>query len=336
VKNEGAFLNALHSKSDQAARPLVSVVVPVYNHERFVGATIRSLIAQSYQNLELIVVDDGSSDGSIEIIRALAQDCQSRFARFVLFEQSNSGIAATLNRGIAASKGSLLLWLASDDLANPDAVATLVPVLLQDPEVGLACGDADYIDALGQSITKKRRGRHFTSLVHSFVAGKKDFNLETDFGSYRSLIDSFYVSIGCLVRRSHFLEAGYFDTSYITEDCELWLRLSKICRFKFVDRTLFHRRLHAANTHRRMRERVSLDSLRLMLREARYCMSNGLADQWQESIEERLELYNRRLLKGRAKRVEKASKSRSRRLLRRLSGFAWGAISPHFATSRKN
>ena len=268
--------------------PLVSIIVPVYNHEQFVDATIKSLIGQTYQNLELIVVDDGSSDGSVEILGALAQDCKSRFVRFLLVEQPHAGTAAALNRGIAASDGCFLFWLASDDLAEPATVATLLPELIGDPDVGLACGDANFVDEQARPVSRQRDGKDFTSFVRFFSARKKDFNLDTDFGSYRSVIGDYYIPIGCLIRRSHFLEAGYFDTSYINEDIELWLRLSKICRFRFVDRTLCHYRLHTTNIHRTQIERLTFDGLRLRLREARYCMNNGLADEWQQIVEEKL------------------------------------------------
>jgi len=282
----------------------VSIIVPVYNHERFVEATIRSLIDQTYNNLELVLVDDGSSDGSVRILRSLEKDCQTRFVRCLILEQSNFGIAAALNRGIAASNGSFLFWLASDDLAEPDAIATLLPELLQDCEIGLACGDADFIDAQGNPITRKRHDEHFRSTISYYIAQKKDFDLETEFGTYRSFIGPYYMPIGNLIRRTHFLEAGYFDVTYVSEDSELWLRLSKVCRFKLVNRTLCHRRLHETNTHRVMRERVSLDSVRLMLREARYCINNGLADQWQKCAEERLERHHRFLVKRRKEGVD--------------------------------
>jgi glycosyltransferase involved in cell wall biosynthesis len=277
----------------------VSIIVPVHNHERFVEATIKSLIAQTYKNLELVLVDDGSSDGSLRILRSLENNCQSRFVRCLLLEQSNSGIAASLNRGIAASSGSFLFWLASDDLAEPDAIATLLPELLQDCEIGLACGDADFIDAEGNPITQKRGDEHFRSSLRYYIAQKKDFDLATEFGTYRSFIGPYYMPIGNLIRRTHFLEAGYFDVTYVSEDSELWLRLSKVCRFKLVNRTLCHRRVHETNTHRVMRERVSLDSVRLMLREAGYCINNGLDDQWQKCAEERLERHHRLLVKRR-------------------------------------
>ena len=284
------------------AMPLVSIIVPIYNREQFVGATIKSLIAQTYQNLELILVDDGSTDGSVEVIGALAQECRTRFVRFVVLEQPNAGTAAALNRGIAASHGAFLFWLASDDLAEPGTIATLLPELERDPGVGLACGDADFIDAEGRPITQKRDGREFNSFVRFYSSRSKGFNLETDFGSYRSLIGPYYIPIGCLVRRSYFLKAGYFDTRYITEDIELWLRLSKICRFKFVDRVLCHYRLHGTNIHVRRRERLRYDGLRLRLREAKYCITNGLADEWQDAVEARLKGYRHLLRRRRGRK----------------------------------
>jgi len=302
--------------------PLVSIIVPVYNHERFVEATIRSLIGQTYKNVELILVDDGSSDRSLTILRSLEQDCQSRFVRCIVFEQSNSGIPAALNRGIVASRGSFLFWLASDDLAEPDAIATLLPELLRDDEIGLACGDAEFMDAQGNQITQKLRNEDFRSSIRYNIARKKkeDFDLETDFGSYRSFIGPNYIPIGCLVRRSHFLEAGYFDVTYVTEDSELWLRLSKVCKFRFVNRTLCRRRIHGTNTHRVLRARISLESVRLMLREARYCIENGLADEWQKCAEERLGRYSRQLAMGKAKEMDNAYQSVFRRLLNHIRG----------------
>lgn len=298
--------------------PLVSIIVPIYNHEQFVGATIKSLIAQTYQNLELILIDDGSTDRSVEVVRALAEECRPRFVRFVVLEQPNAGTAAALNRGIAASHGPFLFWLASDDLAEPGTIATLLPELERDPGVGLACGDADFIDAEGRPITQKRDGSEFNSFVRFYSSRSKGFNVETDFGSYRSLIGPYYIPIGCLVRRSYFLEAGYFDTRYITEDIELWLRLSKICRFTFVDRVLCHYRLHGTNIHVRRRERLRYDGLRLRLREAHYCITNGLADEWQEAVEARLEGYRRLLRRRKARKPEKARKPRSWRAIRWL------------------
>jgi UDP-2-acetamido-3-amino-2,3-dideoxy-glucuronate N-acetyltransferase len=283
------------------AVPLVSIVVPIYNHEQFVGTTIRSLIAQTYRNLELILVNDGSNDRSGDLVAAVAEECRTRFVRFVVLEQANAGTAAALNRGIAASQGQFLFWIASDDLVEPVAIATLLPELERDPRVGLACGDADFIDAEGKPIAQKRDGKEFTSFVRFYSSRIKGFDLERDFGSYRSLLGPYYVPIGCLVRRSRFLEAGYFDSRYMTEDIELWLRLAKICRFAFVDRVLCHYRLHGGNIHVRRSEQRRYDGLRLRVREARYCIANGLADEWQEAVETRLKDY-RNMMRRRAAR----------------------------------
>ena len=259
------------------------------------AATITSLIDQTYQNLELLIVDDGSTDSSLNAVRTLERNCRSRFTRFVLLQQANSGTAVALNRGIAASGGCFLFWLASDDLAEPETISSLLPELICDSGLGLACGDADFIDAGGAPTTRKRGGKEFSSSIDYYLAEKLDFDLEADFGSYRSFIGPYYMPIGCLVRRSHFLTAGYFDPTYVSEDSELWLRLSKVCRFKFIRRTLCHRRLHSTNTHLTMRERLSLDDLRLLIREARYCMNHGLADQWQAYIEKRVAQHHQLL-----------------------------------------
>ena len=179
--------------------------------------------------------------------------------------------------------------------AEPEAISSLLPELICDPNTGLACGDADFIDADGEPTTGNAAEKESTSSIDYYLAEKPDFDLESDFGSYRSFIGPYYMPIGCLVRRSHFLAAGYFDPTYVSEDSELWLRLSKVCRFKFVHRTLCHRRLHRTNTHLTMRERLSLDDLRLLIREARHCINHGLADQWRAYIEKRVAQHHRLL-----------------------------------------
>ncbi|MGC2781415.1 MAG: glycosyltransferase [Bradyrhizobium sp.] len=275
-------------------QPLVSIVVPVYNHERYVGATLRSLMAQTYRNLELVVVDDGSRDNSVDVIDELAADCRHRFKRYIQIEQPNLGASVASNRGIDAAHGDFLFSIASDDVAEPDAIETLMPEMLRDPQVGLACGDADFIDADGAPIQMTGRdGRRFSSFVRFYIDAKTDFDLAADFGTYRSFIDYNYIPIGLLIRRSYFSQIGCFDPTFALEDWAAWLSLSKICRFKFVDRVLGHYRFHGENSVTRAQARHRADLVRLMLREAPYCHAHGLEGQWQRFAERSFERYRK-------------------------------------------
>lgn len=121
------------------SRPLVSVVVPSYNHGRYVQAAVRSVLDQSYGHVELIVIDDGSTDDSLDILERLGGD-------FRLESQANAGQAATLNRGWAMARGEILSYLSADDLLMPHAVATAVEYLRQSPGTVMVYGDFDLID----------------------------------------------------------------------------------------------------------------------------------------------------------------------------------------------
>jgi hypothetical protein len=124
-------------------RPLVSIVTPSYNHGPFVEETIRSVLEQDYEPIEYVVVDDGSSDESVEIIRRY----EDRLAWWT--RQENAGQVAALNRGFAHTSGTYMAFLNSDDVLLPDAVSTLVAALERDPDAVLAYGDGFFVDATG-------------------------------------------------------------------------------------------------------------------------------------------------------------------------------------------
>jgi glycosyltransferase involved in cell wall biosynthesis len=120
--------------------PLVSIVTPSYNQAEFLEETIRSVLDQDYPALEYIVIDDGSTDGSVEIVRRYED-------RLSAWEgQENAGQVAALNRGFARASGELLGYLNSDDTLLPGALATLVAELQGDPGLLLVYGDALYTD----------------------------------------------------------------------------------------------------------------------------------------------------------------------------------------------
>src|SRR3954468_5593366 len=106
------------------SQPLVSVIIPLYNHERFVAQAIRSVWAQTYPHLELIVIDDGSTDGSSAVVERELESGPPRPTRFL--RQPNSGAHEAMNRGVTLAKGKYVAFLNSDDLYHPDRIETLV------------------------------------------------------------------------------------------------------------------------------------------------------------------------------------------------------------------
>lgn len=106
--------------------PLVSVVIPCYNHQQFVHDSIQSVINQSYKNIELIIIDDGSKDDSVVKIREMVESCANRFVRFEFRSRPNKGLSATLNEALEWANGEYFSPLASDDIALPHKTRFLV------------------------------------------------------------------------------------------------------------------------------------------------------------------------------------------------------------------
>lgn len=107
-------------------QPLVSIVIPCYNHAQFVQETIQSVIAQDYENIELIIIDDGSKDNSVEVIQEMIPACEERFVRFEFRYRPNKGLCATLNEALEWCKGEYFSPLASDDIALPHKTSFLL------------------------------------------------------------------------------------------------------------------------------------------------------------------------------------------------------------------
>lgn len=117
---------------------LVSVTISAYNHERYIEECIRSIIAQTYENIELLVIDDGSTDRTFEILQSLKPECEKRFVRVVFETQKNQGTKITGNKLIDMARGKYIFTIASDDVAKPHAIETLCTFLMKN--TGLCSG----------------------------------------------------------------------------------------------------------------------------------------------------------------------------------------------------
>ena len=127
--------------------PLVSIVTPSFNQPRYLEATIQSVISQNYARLEYIIVDGGSTDGSVDIIKKY----EGKLAWWV--SEKDQGQTDAINKGFSRAKGEILAWINSDDTYEPGAIfLSAVNVLLAHPEVGLVYGNANYINVDGNII----------------------------------------------------------------------------------------------------------------------------------------------------------------------------------------
>jgi glycosyltransferase involved in cell wall biosynthesis len=205
--------------------PLVSVVIPAYNGERFLQQTLASAVAQTYSPIEVVVVDDGSTDQTVSIVEAAA----TRSDRIRLFRRANAGVAATRNFGISQAQGSLIAPLDADDLWHPEKIARQVEVMRSSPaEVGLVyCWviDIDEDDFVIPSV--KSLGRE-----HAFQ-GRVTKELAT--GCF------IHTSSAPLIKRSCIDAVGGYDAElrpHGADDWKLYFLLSEICEFAVVRKYL--------------------------------------------------------------------------------------------------
>lgn len=244
--------------------PLVSVLIPAYNHENYIQKTIESIINQTYPNIELIILDDGSKDKTWEKITELKPKCENRFVKSHFETKQNEGTCITLNKLLKLSSGEFVYIIASDDLAKPQAIEKEVKFLQNNPDYALAVGDNEYVDSMGKQIFRTQKA--FTSniknakykTVKEFLSSKLKIDfLSDDFGSYKTLYKENYIPNGYLIRKNIFETIGNFTKNAPLEDFWLMLQISKYKKMKYIDEILFSYRIHDTNTignSTRMRE----------------------------------------------------------------------------------
>ncbi len=200
--------------------PLVTVVTPSFNQEKYLEATMLSVLGQDYPRLEYIVVDGGSTDGSVETIRRY----QDRLAWWV--SEPDQGQTAAINKGFAHASGEILAWLNSDDTYLPGAVSEAVDFLRSHPEVGMVYGDANFIDANGQ-------------VIGAFNAQQTSYRRLRRGGVYIPQQAAFW-------RADLWREVGPLDPDYyFAMDYDLWVRLAQVTEIRYyAGHTWANFRLH--------------------------------------------------------------------------------------------
>lgn len=149
----GFYMHAEHPANES---PLVTVIIASYNHARYIEQSILSVINQTYDNIELLVIDDGSKDDSPRLLQQLQQQ-----HGFDLKLQANQGLARTLNQAIARAKGNLIVPFGSDDIMVPHRIATQVAYMQGKPEVGICSANIETIDQDGKVMgAREQRNRN--------------------------------------------------------------------------------------------------------------------------------------------------------------------------------
>jgi glycosyltransferase involved in cell wall biosynthesis len=216
-------------------QPLVSVICLCYNHARFLKEALDSVLNQTYPNLEILVVDDLSTDNSREIIEEYVQ----RFPQIkYLPNEKNLGNCAAFNRAYRLSKGQYLIDFATDDVLLPNRIEEQVAAFEKlDESYGILFTDAEFIDDYGNHL-------------HNFYQHDKNGNLAEpvpDGDVFADVIARHYIcSPTMIMRRAVFDKLNGYDETLAYEDFDLWVRSAPDFKYFFLDKILTKRRIHAA------------------------------------------------------------------------------------------
>lgn len=143
-----------HIQASETPLPLVSIITPCFNGEKHVGRLIESVLAQTYPNVEFILVNDGSTDGTDEVVRSYEAQLRERLSRFVYVHQENAGVGAAINAGLRRVAGEHLCWPDADDYLEPTSVEERVAVLTERKDVAVVTSDAYVRDATDSGSVK--------------------------------------------------------------------------------------------------------------------------------------------------------------------------------------
>lgn len=204
--------------------PTISVLMPVYNAERYLALAIESVLSQTYTDFELVIVNDGSTDSSKRIISAFTDD-RIRY----LENEGNKGIVYTRNRLIEEAKGKYIAWLDSDDVALENRLKVQHRFLEQHPDYDICGSYAKKVDESGR-------------VTGSIKLFSKDIDVRCNLLFTNSLITS------SVMGRIETFRKNFFNPTFtVTEDYDLWCRISKIGKLKNIPKYLIHYRWHNTN-----------------------------------------------------------------------------------------
>ncbi|MEA2337295.1 MAG: hypothetical protein QOE82_1302 [Thermoanaerobaculia bacterium] len=251
--------------------PSVSIILPVWNGERFLVQAIESVLRQTYRSFELIVIDDGSTDSS----RRIALDLAQTDDRIVVVESEHQGIANALNAGIENARGNYLARMDADDVSRPARLEKQIAFMEEHPECVAVGANVDVIDDDDETIGFISFPRSHPEIVQALITGA------TPSVAHPAMV----------MRKDAVLAAGgYRDAQSPSEDLDLWLRLIEIGEMANLTEPLLRYRMHAGSTSIRdgSRQRATTAVIRAAARtrrglpplhvSARYAYSHRDAD----------------------------------------------------------
>ena len=222
----------------ESSKMKISILTASFNYARFIGATIESVLAQTYRDWELIVVDDGSTDSSVEVVRGYLGD---KRIRLLTHEGNrNRGLPATLRLGLSECTGEYTAFLESDDLWTPDCLEKRVKILEQFPDVALIAND---VELFGDPERIKSYNGYFGLRDRCFSGKKFPCNLFGDL-----LKENFIPTFSSAMGKTDVLRGCKFDVEYPPWlDRYLWLQIAYRGKFYYTGEKLTRWRIHATS-----------------------------------------------------------------------------------------
>ncbi len=234
----------MSASKHEEPQPLVSIVTPCLNAAQFIRQTVESVLSQDYPRIEYVVVDGGSTDGTIDILRGF--DSRLRYIR-----DEDGGAAAAINLGFLQTGGPVFAWLNADDVYLPGAVRTATSTLLSTPDVSVVYGEGLWIDRDGNRI---RRYPTVSPFRAAMLERECCICQPTTF-----------------LRRDAFQAVGMLDENLrCSFDYDLWIRLARDRNFIAVPEVLAGSRMHPANKSLRQRRLVFEETMQLLRRHFGY------------------------------------------------------------------
>lgn len=218
--------------------------MPVYNREKYLEETIKSILGQRYSNFELIIVDDGSTDNSLNIAKEMANQ-DERIT--VISLEENKGCAVARNEGLKRARGEFITQFDSDDVMLPDAIKSRVEFLNSNPEVDLVFGKVHkLIDEEGNPTENE-----YFEEIQRFYEMIKDYDFYEKQKNYGLEVPN--VNSTSMFRRDIFFQMGFYEESINRgEDTEFFSRVLKEINISFLDEPLLLHRLHSTNVSKKI------------------------------------------------------------------------------------
>ena len=197
-------------------RPLVTVIIPTFNRLKWIPICLDSVKAQTYRDVETLIIDDGSTDGTVAWLKSRPE---YSFAQ-IHVQPKNGGASIARNDGIRLARGELIVFIDSDDALLPNHIETAVRVFEEHPNVGLFCCDSTIIDSNGEVLFEGRTW-------HQIQSQLKQHSVQTGFRSLKNIFEFSHIFPGFTLPKAVFEKVGYFDQSiFPMDDYDLSLRVA--------------------------------------------------------------------------------------------------------------